>query len=96
MNWVDRPHTSADEQDVVSAPLCLDCVWAVARVWSFFSLTFRFFVNSHLDHFLTWIPACSLTAALLHRCFPSNLSLSTQGAIVKLRGASSELSTLFI
>jgi len=62
----------------------------------FFSLTFRFFVNSHLDHFLTWIPACSLTAALLHRCFSSNLSLSTQGAIVKLRGASSELCTLFI
>mmetsp|Transcript_25267 Transcript_25267/g.37148 ORF Transcript_25267/g.37148 Transcript_25267/m.37148 type:complete len:87 (+) Transcript_25267:75-335(+) len=50
-----------------------------------FSLTSRFFVNSHLDHFRAWIPACSLTAALLHRCFPSNLSTTTQGAIVKLR-----------
>ena len=49
------------------------------------SLTSRFFVNSHLDHFRAWIPACSLTAALLHRCFPSNLSTTTQGAIVKLR-----------
>jgi len=35
-------------------------------------------------------------AALLHRCFPSNLSTTTQGAIVKLRRASSELCTLFI
>jgi hypothetical protein len=61
-----------------------------------FSLTFRFFVNSHLDHSRAWIPACSLTAALLHRCFPSNLSTTTQGAFVMLRGASSELCTLFI
>jgi len=61
-----------------------------------FSLTSRFFVNSHLDHSRAWIPACSLTAALLHRYFPSNLSATTQGAIVKLRGASSELCTLFI
>ena len=53
--------------------------------WSFFSLTSRFFVNSQLDHFRAWIPACSLTAALLHRCFPSNLSTTTQEAIVKLR-----------
>ena len=29
-----------------------------------FSLTFRFFVNSHLDHSRAWIPVCSLTAAL--------------------------------
>jgi len=61
-----------------------------------FLLTSRFFVNSHLDHSRAWIPACSLTAALLHSCFPSNLSTTTQGAIVKLRGASSELFTLFI
>ena len=51
----------------------------------FFSLTSCFFVNSQLDHFRAWIPACSLTAALLHRCFPSNLSTTPQGAIVKLR-----------
>jgi len=61
-----------------------------------FSLTFRFFVISHLDHPRAWIPVCSLTAALLHRCFPSNLSTTTQGKIVKQRGASSELCTLFI
>jgi len=61
-----------------------------------FSLTSRFFVNSHLNHSRAWIPACSLTAALLHRCFPSNLSTTTQGAIVKLHGASSGLCTLFI
>ena len=35
-------------------------------------------------------------AALLHRCFPYNLSTTMQGAIVKLRGASPELCTLFI
>jgi len=60
-------------------------VCGLFRVWSFFSLTSRFFVNSQLDHFRAWIPACSLTSALLHRCFSSNLSTTTQGAIVKLR-----------
>jgi len=60
-------------------------VCGLFRVWSFFSLTSHFFVNSQLDHFRAWIPACSLIAALLHRCFPSNLSTTTQGAIVKLR-----------
>ena len=60
------------------------------------SLTSRFLVNSHLDRSRAWIPACLLAAALLHRCFPSNLSTTTQGAIVKLRGASSELCILFI
>ena len=59
-------------------------VCGLFRVWSFFSLTSRFFVSSQLDHFRAWIPACSLTAALLHRCFPFNLSTATQGAIVKL------------
>ena len=54
-------------------------------------------MNSHLGHSRAWIPAaCSPTAALLHRCFLSNLSTTTQGAIVTLRGASSELCTLFI
>ena len=60
-------------------------VCGLFRVWSFFSLTSRFFVNSQVDHFQAWTPACSLTAARLHRCFPSNLSTTTQGAIVKLR-----------
>ena len=66
------PHTSADERDVVWAPRCRDCVWAVAG-FGRSSLTSRFFVNSHLDHSRAWIPACSLT-------FPSNLSTTTQGA----------------
>jgi len=52
-----------------------------------FLIDASFLVNSHLDHSRTWIPACSLTAAaLLHRCFPSNLFTTMQGAIVKLRG----------
>ena len=95
MNWVDRPRTSADERDVVWALRCRECVWAVAG-FDCFSLTFRFFMNSHLNHSRAWIPACSLTAVLLHRCFSSNLSTTTQGAIVKLHGACSELCTLFI
>jgi len=74
--------------DVVWAPRCRDCVMGCCRV-GHFSLTFRFSVNSHLGHSRAWIPACSPTAALLHRCFPSNLSTTTQGAIVKLCGASS-------
>jgi len=36
MNWVDRPRTSADERDVVWAPRCRDCVWAVAGFGRFF------------------------------------------------------------
>ena len=79
---------------VVWAPRCRDCVRAVAGL-VVYSLTSRFFVNCYLDHSRAWIPACSLTAALLHRSFPSNLSTTTQGAIVKLCGASSELWTLF-
>jgi len=84
MNWVDQPRTSADERDVVCSPRYHDCVWAVQGL-VVFSLTSRFFVNSQLDHFRAWIPACSVTSTLLHRCFPSNLSTTMQGAIVKLR-----------
>ena len=36
-----------------------------------FSSTFRFFVNSHLDHSRAWIPACSPTAALCTVAFPT-------------------------
>jgi len=67
----------------------------LAGGWLFF-IDPSFLVNSHLGHSRAWIPACSLTAALLHRCFPFNLSTTTQGAIVELRGVSSELCTLFI
>jgi len=69
--------------------------WAACGGWLFF-IDPSFLVNSHFDHSRAWIPACSLTAALIHRFFPSNLFTTTQRAIVKLRGASSELCTLFI
>jgi len=92
MNWVDRPRTSADERMLSGRR----AVVIVLQCFGRFSLTFHFFVNSHLNHSWAWIPSCSPTAALLHCCFPSNLSTTTQGAIVKLRGASSELCTLFI
>jgi len=58
MNWMDRPCTSADERDGLVQDLVV------------FSSTFRFFVNSHLDHSLAWIPACSPTAALCTDAFP--------------------------
>jgi len=36
MNWVDRHCISADERDVLWAPRCRDCVWAVAGFGRFF------------------------------------------------------------
>jgi len=80
---------------VVWAPRCRDCVMGCCGGWLFF-IDLSFLVNIHLGHSRAWILACSRTAALLHRFFPSNLSTTTQGAIVKLRGASSDLCTLFI
>ena len=68
-------------------------LWAVAG-FGRFSLTSRFSVNCHLGHSRAWISACSPTAALLHCCFPSNLSTTTQGAMVKLRGTSLKCCTL--
>jgi len=91
MNWVDRHRTSADERDVAWLRAFV-IVCGLLQGLVAFSLTSRFFVNSHLDHFRAWIPAYSLTAALLYRSCPSNLSTITQGAIVKMR----ELCTLFI
>jgi len=82
-------------EDVVWAPRCRDCVMGCCGVWLFF-IHPLFLVNSHLGHSRAWIPACLRTAALLHRCFPSNLYTTTQGASVKLRRASSQLCTLFI
>jgi len=54
------------QQQRLWAPRCCNCVWVVAGFFSP-SLTSRFSVNSHLHHSRAWIPACSLTAALLHR-----------------------------
>jgi len=45
-------------------------VCGLLQVLVVFSLTSRFFVNSHLDHSRAWIPACSLTAALCTAAFP--------------------------
>jgi len=94
MNLVNWLRTSADERVLSGRRAVVICVMGL-RGWLFF-IDPSFLVNSHFDHSLAWIPACLLTAALLHRCFPSNLSTTTQGAILKLRGASSELCTLFI
>ena len=91
------PHQCRWAGCCLGASLSWLCVWAVAGFGRFFiDLSFLKFVNSHLDHSWAWIPACSLTAALQHHCIPYNLSTTTQGAIVKLRGASSELCTLFV
>ena len=86
----------APVQIMLSVRRAVVIVCGLLQGFIIFSLTSRFFVNSHLDDSRAWIPACLLTVALLHRCFPSNLSTTTQGAIVKLRGASSVLCTLFI
>jgi len=53
-----------------------------------------FIVNGHIVHLRARSPVCSPTGALLHRCLPSNLSITTQGGIVKLHGAPLELCTL--
>jgi len=97
MNWVDRPRTSVDQQDDVWAPRlrCRGCVWVAGFGRFFIDLSF---FREQSPGLSSGLDSCvlSLTAALLHRCFPCNLSATMQGAIVKLRGASSELCTLFI
>ena len=95
MNWVDRLHTSVDER-VLSGRRAVVIAWWAAAGFGCSSLTLRFSVNSHFGHSQAGSSACSPTGALLHRCFPPNLSTTMQGAIVKMRGASSKLCTLFI
>jgi len=58
-------------------------VCGLFRVWSFFSLTSRFFVNSQLIIFGLGFLRDRLLQ--LYDCFPSNLSTTTQVVIVKLR-----------
>jgi len=83
--------TSADERvaQVVWAARCRHGVMGCCGFW-LFSIDFSFFRGQPHGAsscvFAYW--------ALLHRCPPSNLSTTTQGAIVKLRGASLELCTL--
>ena len=82
---------------VVWAPRCPDLSDGLLVGVGCSSLTLRFSWTVTLIILgLGFLPACSLTAALLYRCFPSNLFTTTQGVIVKLRGTSSELCTLFM
>jgi len=80
---------------VVWALHCCDGVMSVTccGVWILI-VDLLFLVNSHFVHSLTWYPAWSSTCPLLHHCFPSNLSTSIQGTIVKLHRNSSEWCTL--
>jgi len=78
---------------VVWAPRCRDSVMGRCEVWLFFA-DLSFLVNSQFGHSRAWHPACSHTGALLHCCFPWNLSTTTQGAIIQLRGTFSEWCTL--
>jgi len=70
---------------------CDELLWVlVVMRWPFIS----FLVNSCIVHLRALPPACLPTGALLHRCLPSNLSTTTQEAIVKLHRAPPELCTL--
>jgi len=80
---------------VVWARRCHDCMMDCLLGLLFF-IDPSFLVNSHLGHSRVWSSACSPAGALLHPCVPSNLSTTTQEAIVKLRRTSSEICTLFI
>jgi len=77
--------------DVVWAPSVLSWL-RDGLLWGFgcFSLTSCCSWQPHSASW-AWTSACSPTGALVHCCFLSNLSTTTQGAIVKLHGASPEL-----
>ena len=63
---VDRLRTSADERVLSGRRAVVIASWAACGGWLFF-IDPSFLVNSHFDHSRAWIPACSRTAALLHR-----------------------------
>jgi len=71
-----RMRTSADERmPVQMSGFCLGAAlsWlcdGLVQGSVVFSSTFRFSVNSHLDHSRAWIPACSPTEALCTAAFP--------------------------
>jgi len=97
--WIGRIGPAAPHQcrwaGVVWAVRCRDGAMGCCGVRLFF-VYLSFLVNSHIVHFRARRPACSPTGALLHRWFPSNLSTTTQGAIVKVRETTSELWTLLL
>jgi len=84
---------SADKR-VLSGRRIVVMVWWAAAGFDYCSLTFRFSWTVTLVIFRRGVLRATPAWALLHRCFPSNLSTTTQRAIVKLRGMSSELCTL--
>ena len=80
---------------IIMSGCCLGAVlsWlcdGLLRGFGCFSLTSCCSWHPHSASW-AWTSACSPTGALLHCCFPSNLSTTTQGAIVKLNRASPEL-----
>jgi len=90
MNWMDRPRTSANERMLSGRRAVVIAWWAGAGFG-------RFFIDlSFLREQSPWsysgLDFCVLAyCGSVHHCFPSHLSTTTQGAIVKLRGASSEV-----
>jgi len=95
MNWMDRLRTNADERMLSGRHAVVIAWWAGAGFGRFF-IDLSFLREQSPWSFLG-LDSCVLAyCGSVHRCFPSNLSTTTQGAIVKLRGASSELCTLFI
>ena len=89
MDRMDRPRTSIDERMLSRHRVVVIVWWAVAG-FGRFSLTSCCPWQPHSASW-AWTSACSPTGALLHCCFPSNLSTTAQGAIVKMHGASPEL-----
>jgi len=89
MDWMDRASTSIDEWMLSGRRAVVIVCWAVAGFWSFF-IDLPCLWQPHSASW-TWTSVCLPTEALLHCCFPSNLSTTTQGAIVKLHRASPEL-----
>jgi len=82
MDWMDRPRTSIDERMLSGRLAVVIMRLVVAGFWSSFIdlllLVAATFCILGLDF-------CVLAYwALLHCWFPSNLSTTTQGAIVKL------------
>jgi len=65
MNLVDWLRTSADERVLSGRRAVVICVMGCLR--GLVVLDPSFLLNSHFDHSRAWIPACSRTAALLHR-----------------------------
>jgi len=93
MDRVDRFRTSADELVLSGQRAVVMCDGLLRGSWFFFTVL-HYLVNSHIVQSWARASVRSPTGALLHRYFPSNLSTTWLGAIVKLHRASSESCTL--